>query len=204
MAATALFWDVDTQRDFMDADGALSVPGAGEIEANLRKLTRFAASHGVPIVASADTHTRDDAEFQQFAPHCVAGTPGHERISATSVDAWAVAREDCLSRQVRDLETGRIKQMVVEKPCLDVFALPIAEAVLSGLQPGHVYLYGVATEYCVLLAALGLRRRGYAVTLVEDAVRGIDPVAEREALARMEQAGVCFAETNQVLAAVSR
>jgi nicotinamidase/pyrazinamidase len=204
MPVRALFWDVDTQWDFMDPGGRLPVPGAEGIVANLRKLTQFAELHGVPIVATADTHTCDDAEFQQFGTHCVAGTPGHEKIAATSVGARVLAREDRLAQQVRDLEAGRTKQMVVEKPSLDAFALPVADAVVSGLRPEHIYVYGVATEYCVLLAVLGLRDRGYVVTVVEDAVRGIDPVAEREALGRMTQAGAHFATTDEVLAAVSR
>ena len=47
-----LFWDVDTQFDFMYPDGKLYVPGAETIIPNLQCLTSFAAQHQIPIVAS--------------------------------------------------------------------------------------------------------------------------------------------------------
>ena len=37
-----IFWDVDTQYDFMKADGKLYVPDAEQLIPNLKKLTDFA------------------------------------------------------------------------------------------------------------------------------------------------------------------
>src|SRR5947209_7366258 len=54
--ARVIFWDVDTQYDFMKADGKLYVPDAEHIIPNLRKLTDYAHGHGVRIVASANDH----------------------------------------------------------------------------------------------------------------------------------------------------
>ena len=42
-----IFWDVDTQYDFMKADGKLYVPDAEQLIPNLRKLTDYAHGHGV-------------------------------------------------------------------------------------------------------------------------------------------------------------
>ncbi len=58
-----VFWDVDTQGDFMHPDGALYVPGAEEIIPNLGRLTRHAHARGIRIVASADDHVRDHSEL---------------------------------------------------------------------------------------------------------------------------------------------
>ena len=52
MASPVIFWDVDTQYDFMRADGKLYVPGSEEIIPALRDLTRHAHDRGIPIVAS--------------------------------------------------------------------------------------------------------------------------------------------------------
>jgi len=60
MSVRALFLDIDTQHDFMDPDGKLSVPGAAEITGNLARLTQFAVEHGIPILSSADAHQRGD------------------------------------------------------------------------------------------------------------------------------------------------
>jgi len=61
--ARVIFWDVDTQYDFMKADGKLYVPDAEQLIPNLRKLTDYAHGHGIRIVASADDHVREHAEI---------------------------------------------------------------------------------------------------------------------------------------------
>lgn len=58
-----IFWNVDTQYDFMKLDGKLSIPGATEIEGNLEYLTRFAAVHGIKVVNTADYHTLNSREL---------------------------------------------------------------------------------------------------------------------------------------------
>ena len=39
--ARVIFWDVDTQYDFMKADGKLFVPDADHIIGNLKRLTDY-------------------------------------------------------------------------------------------------------------------------------------------------------------------
>ncbi len=78
-----VFFDVDTQLDFLYPAGALFVPGADGIVKSLAELTRFAASNGIQIVSTADAHTEDDPEFKMWKPHCVAGTTGQQKAAAT-------------------------------------------------------------------------------------------------------------------------
>src|SRR2546427_77234 len=61
--ARVIFWDVDTQVDFMRADGKLYVPDAEQIIPHLKKLTDYAHGHGLRIVASGDDHVRDHPEI---------------------------------------------------------------------------------------------------------------------------------------------
>src|SRR3989475_10542512 len=84
--ARVIFWDVDTQYDFMKADGKLYVPDAEHIIPNLRKLTDYAHGHGVRIVASADDHVPEDPEISDapdwkttFPSHCLRGTAGQQK-----------------------------------------------------------------------------------------------------------------------------
>src|SRR5437867_10288638 len=86
-----LFWDVDTQRDFMISTGKLYVPGAVEITGNLERLTRAARLNAIRIVATVDDHRLEDPEIAlknpdfrtTFPPHCLHGTPGQEKIPQT-------------------------------------------------------------------------------------------------------------------------
>src|SRR5438874_1276098 len=51
-----VFWDVDTQIDFMQPGGKLYVPGAEKLASRIEQLTQFAAEHRIPIIASACAH----------------------------------------------------------------------------------------------------------------------------------------------------
>src|SRR5574340_1672762 len=81
--AKLLFWDVDTQYDFMRADGKLYVPDSEGIIPNLKRLTDFAHARGIRIVASADDHVVGHRELssqpdfkETFPEHCMRGTKG--------------------------------------------------------------------------------------------------------------------------------
>src|SRR6266403_896448 len=86
ISRTAIFWDVDTQVDFMLPGGKLYVPGAEKLIPNLKQLTDAAREGRVFIIGDACTHTLDDPEFERFPPHCVRGTPGAEIIPETRAD----------------------------------------------------------------------------------------------------------------------
>ena len=58
-----IFWNVDTQKDFMNPDGALYVEGAESIKPNLKKLTEFARENNIFVVNTADFHFPDDKEL---------------------------------------------------------------------------------------------------------------------------------------------
>jgi nicotinamidase/pyrazinamidase len=199
MTIGTLFWDVDTQHDFMDADGRLPAPDARSIVPNLKNLTDFAAEHGVPIVATADAHPAGDPEFEEFGRHCVPGTHGQKKIEETSPAGAEVADADRLDEQTRRLESSEIPQLVVEKQALDVFTSPLPDRILGRLEPSRTFVYGVATEYCVRAEVLSMLRRGWRVTVVLDAIKAIDEDAGREALREMREAGAETADTETVL-----
>src|SRR4051812_44515740 len=78
-----VFVDIDTQRDFLEPDGALFVPGATAIVPNLARLTRFARERVITVLATGCAHRAGDPELTTFPPHCMIGTPGQGRIDAT-------------------------------------------------------------------------------------------------------------------------
>src|SRR5687768_17135616 len=92
MPVKTIFWDVDTQYDFMKADGLLYVPDSEAIIPALAALTDHAHQRGIPIVASADDHAphhrelHDTPDFREtFPPHCMRGTPGQAKIAETTL-----------------------------------------------------------------------------------------------------------------------
>ena len=192
------FLDVDTQRDFMVPSGALYVPGARMVARNIRRLVAHASSKGIRLFATVDAHAPDDPEFADFPPHCVAGTRGQEKIPGTLLpDRIAVRAEPKLSKRAI-AEALKHGQVILESATISVFTNPSVVPVLRASGATRYVVFGVATDYCVRAAVLGLLKLGYAVDLVTDAVRGITPEGSAAALAEMQKAGACLRTTDQV------
>lgn len=189
-----LFVDIDTQFDFMSPEGNLYVPGAEKIKPQLKALIEHAQEHNIPILASADAHAPDDPEFEAFPPHCIQNTAGQAKIDAT-----AVQNSVTLPNREVELDLDGVNHVVLEKTIFDVFGNPNTEKVLEYLKPQSTVVFGVATDYCVKAAALGLRARGYDVIVVDDAIRAVTPEGEAHALEEMQAAGVRFQSSNEIL-----
>jgi len=197
---TLAYFDVDTQRDFMVATGALYVPRARTIAANIRRLVAHAGAKGIRLFSSADAHAPDDPEFDTFPAHCVVGTPGQEKIRGTLLrDRIAVRVEPKLSKRGIDAALGH-QQIIIEKPTYNVFDNPHTKRLLRASGATRFVVFGVATDYCVLAAALGLLKLGHAVTIATDAIRGITIHDSAAAFGQMLDAGARFQKTDQLLA----
>jgi nicotinamidase/pyrazinamidase len=193
-----VFVDIDTQRDFLEPRGALFVRGSEGILGNLARLSEFARRTGIPVLASACSHTTDDPEIAQLGEHCMAGSPGQARIEAT---AWAGDK----ARVARPSESvacsGPVPaHLTLEKREFDLFSHPAADRVVEWYnrdRPTFV-VYGVATDYCVKSAVVGLLERGCRVFVVVDAIRAIDTDHEADVLALFVQRGAVLTLTDVV------
>lgn len=190
-------FDIDTQRDFMEPGGGLYVPGAETIVPALRRVLEAARDGTVPVLASMDAHATRDPEFAAFPPHCVVGTRGQEKLPATVVGPFRVVANVVQTLELHEGETLRL-----EKQSLSVLDHANIDAALDALRPDLAIVVGVATEFCVRAAALGLRSRGIDVAVVLDAVRAVDPAAGERALAEVRAAGgrtIALAEAVRLL-----
>ncbi|MYD96527.1 MAG: cysteine hydrolase [Gammaproteobacteria bacterium] len=205
---TRVFWDVDTQVDFMRPDGKLYVGGAETIVSNLAALTRFAHDTGVRIVASSDNHDPTDDELSDapdfsdtFPPHCLRGTPGQARIPETELrDVLVVEPEDPRATVLERLE-GHAGDILFHKHYFDVFTNPNVEPVVNALGADQVVLYGVALDVCNRYAVEGLlsRHPEIALTVVTDAVRAIDEDNRDDLLGDWQSRGVSLVGTAEVV-----
>ena len=207
--ARVIFWDVDTQYDFMHADGKLYVPEAERVIANLKRLTDYAHSHGIRIVASADDHVvghpeiSDTPDWQRtFPAHCMRGTPGQKKIPETGLKDPLViepARTDAKAL------AGRLRvhqgDVLLHKHRFDVFTNENVATVLDILGPDDIVLYGVATDVCDKAAVEGLleRRPHTRLFVVTDAVKGIDKDVSEQLLKDWGDEGVRLVKTNEVV-----
>lgn len=194
-----VFVDVDTQADFMLPGGKLYVPGSEALLPTLRLLTGFAAKNDLPILTSTDAHATDDAEFRDWPPHCVRQTAGQLKVPETLFPNYLVVPQE-RQTPLSDAELVRYHQWILEKDDLDLFTNPQADDLVKRLDAEQYVVYGVATEYCVRLAALGLRKRGCPVVLLTDAIRGIEEEGVSKTLQEVQAAGVVLATTQEILA----
>lgn len=200
MSNATIFWDVDTQVDFMHRGGKLYVPGAEDIIANLQTLTQLAHERHIPVIASMDAHLPDDPEFQQYPPHCLVGTPGQQKIPQTRLP-----RQVFIPNHPVKLPTTlrEYDQVILEKQQLDVFTNPNAETLLGLIGTPRVVLYGVVTEICVDLTARALLTRGYNVSLVTDAIRHLDRSTVEQTLREIVRRGGKIVSTVEVVKSYS-
>ena len=207
--ARVIFWDVDTQYDFMKPDGKLYVPGAQDIIPNLKRLTEYAHSHGIRVVASADDHVMGHPEISDrpdwkstFPPHCMRGTSGQKKIPETALrDPLVVEPARTDPKALADRVRAHKGDILFHKHRFDVFTNENVTAVLDVLDPQDVVLYGVATDVCDKAAIEGLleRRPHMRLFVVTDAIKGIDQDASEHLLREWGDEGVRLVKTREVV-----
>ena len=189
-------------------------------------LFALATDHDAPIVSSVDSHAFDAWEFAgaavagprgerpNFPPHCVKGTPGWLKVPGTLAERVRFVpnvplRHDELRRAVR---ANRPQQIVLEKEVYSLFANPNADLVLDelvGQAPARFFVFGVALDYCVRAACVGLeeylsrKHLDGEVWLVEDATAPVTAAGGEKTLAALAEANVhvrTFADVQRAVA----
>ena len=175
-----LFWNVDTQIDFIEPTGKLYVKGAEKLKPILKKITIFAAENHFRVVNTCDYHLINSKELSMrpdfistFPAHCMAGTNGAEFIEETRPSLPAVV--DWTANLVilpHLANANQFRNIVIRKDAFDVFeGNPYAVKILKLFHPDKVFVYGVSTNVCVDKAVCGLVRHGYKVFVFEDAIK---------------------------------
>ncbi len=180
-----IFWNVDTQIDFMRPNGKLPVQDAQHIEPTLAKLTQYAKEKSIYVVNTADWHREGDSEIDvlnpdfinTYTPHCIANTPGAEFVDATRPENAYIIDWNAKKYDVDSVKNTH--NLILYKNEFDVFTgNPHADEIVAVLQPDEVIMYGVATNVCVDKAIKGLIQRGIDVTVVEDAIKHLPHLDE--------------------------
>ncbi len=179
MLMTALLV-IDVQNDFCPG-GALAVPGGDEVLGPIARLIDL----DLPVVFTQDWHPKDHLSFASqhagaepfdtievpygeqvlWPDHCVQGTFGAEFHPSLHADrAEAIIRKG-FRREIDSYSAFREND----------------QSTATGLA-GHLrergvkslLVAGLATDFCVRWSVEDARRLGFEVTVVADAVRGID------------------------------
>ncbi len=170
---------VDTQWDFIAAEGALSVAGAAALVAPMQAwLSALQPEETAGVLFTFDTHFAEtyaaSPEAELFPIHCVRGTRGwRNMLDVALVDAAIPAWQ--IEKGVFDMwaEPG----LAIEDARGAGRATISRENFFAGLAESgvtDVTVIGVAADYCVRWAVEGLIARGFAVTVPAGLTRGIE------------------------------
>src|SRR5688572_18322865 len=188
---------VDFQNDFTPG-GALPVAGGDRIAGPINAVAdRFDL-----VVATRDWHPPDHGSFAGvevdldgwegvdppgiWPVHCVQGTPGaelHPALDRSNIDVVVDKAQDRNTQGYSAFHGGNLADVLRER----------------GVD--HVYIAGLATDYCVKHSVLDAVRERFDVTVVEDATRGIEvePGDIARAEETMREAGADFVTSGQLV-----
>ncbi len=211
MKEQTVFWDVDTQYDFMQPDGKLYVPGAETIIPKVSEVRRFALEGGYSMVADIDWHSReneeisDDPDFKAtFPPHCMAGEPGGERVGFLGdVPIEYIEIDEMDVEAIRALIRKEPFHIVIRKNSLDVFDNPNTDKLVKLIEPKRVIVFGVALDFCVYYVVRGLCKfPDIRICVLKDVVKGLEARPEREIFDEFNKMGVEVTELNSIVTKV--
>jgi nicotinamidase/pyrazinamidase len=193
MERNAALLIVDVQNDFCP-NGALHVPDGDRVVAPInRGIDRFRAE-GLPILASRDWHPPVTKHFQEqggrWPVHCVRETPGaafHPDLELPP-DVVILSKGTDPDRDSYSAFDGTTADGMLLEQFLE----------MRGIE--HLYIGGLATDYCVKATALEGLLIGKKVTILTDAIAGVELEEgdSERALAAIRQAGGEFLRVEEL------
>jgi nicotinamidase/pyrazinamidase len=175
---------VDVQNDLCPG-GSLAVPEGDAVVPVLNEYMSRAADAGIPIFASRDWHPPVTRHFAAqggpWPPHCVQKTRGAEFHPDLRLPPGTVVVSKGMSAE----DQGYSALEAV---------LPDGQSLVDALRADgvtHVYVGGLATDYCVRATVLDALREGFSTSVLVDASRPVDvqPGDGERALNEMLAAG---------------
>jgi len=175
---------VDVQKDFCPG-GALPVPHGDRVVPVLNRYVANAVERGMPVYASRDWHPSVTRHFKEYGgewpPHCVQNTDGGRfhpdlRLPESTIVISKGQDPDKPGYSALEGHTRDGKNLLAD---------------LQARHIDHLYVGGLATDYCVKQSVLDALAAGLKVTVLRDAIAGIDaqPGDADRAIAEMQEGG---------------
>jgi len=174
---------IDCQNDFID--GSLACAHSHEAVA---AIIAFANARELRVLYTSDWHSPQNKSFAEnggtWPVHCVAGTEG-------------AALSPAFAKEIRVAENRPSPQTVFRKgknDDVEEYSAFYGEnedgEALCDLAAEHVYVAGIASEYCVRETALSFLAAGHRVTLLADALGYVDKAAHEKNVEDLREKGV--------------
>ncbi len=190
-----VFFDIDTQIDFLFPAGALYARGAEKTIATVSKLNHYAGKHSIPVISTMDAHSENDPEFLNWPPHCVVDTVGQQKPASTLLEKRVIIPNSLCS-----FDVSAAGQTLLEKQTFSAFSNPNLKLLIDHFAAHRYVVYGVVTEVCVKFAAFGLLETGMRVEIVTDAICPLNDADGAKTLADFTAAGGHLTQAGMIYA----
>jgi nicotinamidase-related amidase len=198
------------------------VPNAQALKPTIAYVANLMQKNNVRRVRGRDRHFEDDPELLEnngpFPRHCMDKmynqTNEDKRFGIdfikelNAVDTYVLENKTGFGNKIRVYKEQELKEIangigdiVFEKQHYDVFTNNATEKVLDYMGVKKAIVYGVATNFCVKAAVLGMQNRGIQTYVVEDAIEGIPLEANAgidAAIKEMKDANAKFVKANEL------
>ena len=183
--------DIDTQRDFLTAEGQACVRNHRRVLTNIRRVAAWARAHGIHMISTAQIYNGSNGHK---AKYCIGGTDGQKKISYTLRGKRFCYEADGNTDLPRDI-LRTYKQVVLNKRAVDPFVEPRIDRLFTELRADELILIGACAEDAVKATALGLLHRNKKVTLVTDAIGTHNKSAADMAMRQVQAKGARLIDT---------
>jgi nicotinamidase/pyrazinamidase len=183
---------VDTQNDFADPNGSLSVPGGADVVPVINGHIEAVLAAAGHVFYTQDWHPPDTPHFEKdggiWPVHCVADTWGAQFHPDLRLEGPVV-------RKGSNGEDG-YSGFTMRDPVTDETLPTELDGLLKAAASSKVVIVGLATDYCVLSTGLDARSRDYPTTMLAAGMRAVDlePGDGVRALAELRRAGAVVDE----------
>lgn len=143
---------IDVQNDFIKG-GSLAVPDAEQVIPLINELMKKFDL----VLATQDWHPEQTIHFEKWPAHCIEGTKGAEFPSGLQQEKI----NQIFHKGTKNLDDG---YSGFEATNIDLTNY------LKEKGVSHLYICGIALEYCVKSSAIDAQKEGFNVLLVRDAI----------------------------------
>ncbi len=187
--------DVNTQKDLLLAHGNACIRNHRRVLANIRRIMAWARHNKISIISTCEVYPNNNGA--SALDYCLDGTDGQKKIGYTLVYNRANFPADGNTDLPIDI-LRRHRQIILNKRCMDPFAEPRIERLLTEVRADEFILIGTSLEGSIEAMALGLLQRGKRVKVVVDAVGSYNTRRARLALRKIEAKGAKAIETKRL------
>lgn len=189
-----IFLNVDTQNDFLLADGKACVRNHRRVLMNIRRMNAWARSRGIRVINTELSYSNQHCDKHDY---CKTGSKGAKIVHYSLRNRYIHYDADGYLDLRRDIFND-FDQVILGKKSSNPFDEPRIDRLFSELAVDEVIVVGALVEQAVFETVLGLLQREKSVTVIGDAVGARNKEAADMAIKKMKAKGAKVIETREI------